>query len=300
MRSMLIFALAVAAPCLLAQEGERVDVAVVSVAKDVVVVDAVRAAVVVGARERDLAVVDLKALGLNREWDACADLACRRSLATRRGAEWHVVVDDADDIALHLLSGEKELASVRLQGPRFAQLGRVNDAVDELLDQVRPRAEVERARLLQLARDRRRDKDLRGAAIVYADAFAKLVDDKAGEIFTSWVQTLDDAGDATGKDAAYDAAEAALLKPDSPLSPQARARFVAALAQHRWQRALLLSAIADADHGPDHASLAKTALAAWQALSTSTWADPDLQKRAAEQAARYGVDAVLDGATPSP
>lgn len=296
MRSMLLFALALSAPALLAQEGVAVDVAVVSVSEDVVVVDAVRAGVVVAARERDLKVVDLLAQGLLREWNGCRDLACRRGLATRRGAEWHIVVDAAADVDLRLLDGDKELAAVRLQGPRFAQLGRVNAAVDELLDQVRPRAEVERARLLQQSRDLRKAGDVRGAAVAAGAAFAKVVDDKAVDVFVGWVKALDDAGDAAAVDAAYDAAESALLAPESPLSPSARARFVAPLGQHRWQRALLLSAIADADSGPDHTTLALAAQTAWQKLSTSTWADPDLQKRASDQAARYGVDAVI----PSP
>jgi hypothetical protein len=293
----MLLALVLCAPAVLADDARvvavDVDVAVVCGAQDPVVVDAVRAAVVVAARERHLRVVDLLALGLSRQWKACADVGCRRSLATRRGAEWHVVIEDGDDVDLGLFEDSTRLASVRLQGPRFAQMGRVPDAVDELLDQVRPRSHVQRQDLMKTARARERDRDLRGASDAWAKAFALVVDDRAVDVVIAWARSLDEQGDAAGTDAAFAAGERSLLAGDAPLSPQARAHFIVSLQEHLWRRARLLSDIAEADIGPDHGSLASAAFAAWQSLATSEWIDPDVSKRAAEQAGRWSIDAAI-------
>ncbi|MDP2344421.1 MAG: hypothetical protein Q8O67_25915 [Deltaproteobacteria bacterium] len=294
----MLLALVLCAPALLADESRTIDVAVTAGDQDAVVVDAVRAAVVIAARERHLRVVDLLAQGLGRQWKACPDLACRRALATRRGAEWHLVIADGDDVDLALFEEGTRMASVQLQGPRFAQLGRVNDAVDGLLDQVRPRSHVQRQDLLKTARDRRRDSDLRGAADAYGQAFALVVDDRAVEIAVARAGLLEELGDEGGRDASFALAETALLAIDSPLSPQARARFIVSLQDHLWRRARLLSDVAEADRGPDHGSLAAAAFDAWQRLATSAWVDPDVSKRAAEQAGRWSIDAAIHESAP--
>ncbi len=296
----MLLSLLLCSSALLADEGRAVDVAVVAGSQEPAVVDAVRAALVVAARERRLGVIDLQAQGLTRAWQACSDVPCRRLLAARRGAEWQVIVDDGSDVALVLIEGEVPLAAVSLQGPRFAQLGRVPGAVDELLEQVRPRSHVQRQGWLQRARDHRRDQDLRGAADAFAQAFALVVDDRAVETALSWTRTLDELGDDAGCDAAFNNAGAVLLAADAPLTPQARARFVVAFQEHLWRRAHLLSDIADADRGPDHGSLASAAFDAWQELATSTWPNPDVSRRAADMAGRYSIDATLHALAEAP
>ena len=295
---------------LLTDDGQKIDVAVVvggpsagKPSSTAAVLDAVRAAVVVAARERDLGLIDLLAHGLEREWNSCLDLGCRRALATRRGAEWHIAVNDGDDVELTLLAGPTSLASVQVQGSRFAQPGRIPAAVDALLEQVRPRAQVQRLAWLKQARDHRRHQDLPQAAAAYGRAFALVVDDRAVEVAFSWARLLEEMGENEGCDAVFDTAQATLLPAAAPLSASARARFVSGWHEHLWGRARLLSDIADADTGPDHEWLSAQAFAAWQRVSTAAalagGAGSHLSKRAAEEAGRYGIDAAIHEAKTS-
>jgi hypothetical protein len=260
--------------------GLDLDVAVVVDRAEPMVAAAVQAAVFGAARARGARVVDLKAMGLQRAVDACADLACRRDLARRRGAEWHVLVrDDEQTVVLDLLDGDVVRAHVVLTGARVVLLGGVPDAVDALFESALPQRAVERARAIARARAAEDRGDLGTALSAWSLAFGHGVDDRAVEVAFARARVAAALGDDLALDRAWDDAEATLVDA-AAVSAEARALLVTGLAEHREARAARAAAIAEADTGPDHDTLVADAVALYERIVASPWATADQRERA--------------------
>jgi hypothetical protein len=239
-------------------------------------------------RARGGRVIDLAAMGLQPALNACANVRCRRSLATRRGAEWHVVVvDDGATVALDLLDGEVSRAHVVLTGSRVVLLGGVPDAVDALFESALPRVRVDRARAVAQARAAEDRGDLEAALRAWEAAFALENDDRAVEIAFARARVAEEAGDELALERAWVDAERLLLATPE-LSIEARELLSSALLEYRWERAERSAAIAVADTGPDHDALAADAAHQFDRLAASDWVPAAVrqQARAAADAAR--------------
>ncbi|MBM4282165.1 MAG: hypothetical protein FJ137_15875 [Deltaproteobacteria bacterium] len=269
------------APVTLGPRGSLdVDVAVVVDRAEPMVAAAVRAAVFGAARARGARVVDLMTMGLQRAVDACADLACRRDLARRRGAEWYVLVrDDGQTVVLELLDGDLVRAHVVLTGARVVLLGGVPDAVDALFESALPQRTVDRARAIARARAAEDQGYLSTALSAWTLAFGHGIDDRAVEVAFARARVATALGDDLALDRAWDDAEATLVDA-AAVSAEARALLVAGLAEHREERAARAAAIAVADTGPDHDALVDEAVGLYERILSSPWAMADQRERA--------------------
>ncbi len=265
--------------------GRAVDVAVVADDAEVVVVDAVRAAVYAAASARDLGVVDLVTLGLADALATCVNVECRRHLARRRGAEWHVVVgEQGSHLVLRLQSGDDELAHGVLSGTAMTRMGGVVEAVDALFESAMPQALVTRERLIEKARAASDRGDHLRARTLWAEAFPLVADDRAVEITFARVRLAEWMGDELGLDRAFDEAERALLS-SATVSGHARELFLSALLEYRSFQAISARDIAQADLGPDHASLLLTAARLFERMADQDAFDQITREGAREEAA---------------